>query len=173
MNRKFICLSFLLLTLTAAVKAQVAAGGAFSLEKTVTATGGGTSGNGSFTLTGTIGQNTAGNGVAGTPFGKSVGFWSRDPLATSAGVSIGGRVITVDGRGIRNARVTLTDAAGSTRTVLTGLGGVYRFNEIVTGETYILTVSAKRFAFANPTQVISVMQESDDYDFTAEPITRQ
>ena len=77
--------------------------------------------------------------------------------------------MTADGRGIRNARVTLTAPNGATQYSLTGSFGYYRFNEIPVGETYILSVFSKRFTFANSTQVVTVTEEIMELNFTAEP----
>ncbi len=56
---------------------------------------------------------------------------ATEPLApTAANVQIGGRVMTANGRGIRNVLVTLTNANGTSRTVITGNFGYYRFAEI-------------------------------------------
>jgi hypothetical protein len=144
-------------------------GGDFSLTQTVIAGGGGTSAGGDFTLGATIGQPFAGRAAA-SPFGISGGFWNSTLLApTAAQVSIGGRALTADGRGIRNARVTLTAANGETRTAQTGFFGFYRFTNVTVGETYILTIQAKRFTFSQPTVVRTVLDEIYDLDFIADP----
>ncbi len=64
-----------------------------------------------------------------------------------------------------NATVSMTDANGNTRAVLSGTFGAYRFADVAVGETYILFVSGKRFVFANPTQIINVVEQLDDLDF--------
>lgn len=46
---------------------------------------------------------------------------------TAASVTVSGRVISPRGSGLTKARVTLTDARGETRTVITGTFGAYRF----------------------------------------------
>jgi len=139
-------------------------GGAFTIEKSVIASGGGTIAGGAFTVLGTAGQPAAGNAQGGafTVFG---GFITPSFAPTAASVTIGGRVRTEKGKGIRNARVTLTDANGATRAVLSGTFGAYRFADVAVGETYILFVSGKRFVFANPTQIVNVVEQLDDLDF--------
>lgn len=87
----------------------------------------------------------------------------------SANTSISGRVQTADGTGIRGAIVQITDQSGATRSVKTGTFGYYRFDAVVVGETYILTVANKRFTFANQTRIISVTEELTEVNFTAEP----
>jgi hypothetical protein len=87
---------------------------------------------------------------------------------TAANVTVGGRVLTADGRGIRNARVILTAPNGETRFAQTGVSGFYRFTDVAVGQTYILTVTSKRFVFANPTRAVVVTDEIVNFDFVAE-----
>ena len=54
--------------------------------------------------------------------------------ATAANVSVGGRVLTANGNGIRNVRVTMTDANGITRSTLSSAFGYYRFAEVLAGD---------------------------------------
>ena len=86
---------------------------------------------------------------------------------TAASVSVGGRVLNVDRNGVFRAVVTLTDMNGETRTAITNPFGYYRFENISVGETYILSVRSKRYQFAP--RVVSVVDELNDLDFTAEP----
>ncbi|HEX8247163.1 MAG TPA: SBBP repeat-containing protein [Pyrinomonadaceae bacterium] len=99
--------------------------------------------------------------------GFNDGFVSSLSLAppTAASVAVGGRV-TVGANGLARARVTLTDINGETRSVLTSSFGYYRFNDVAAGETYILSVSHKRYAFAP--QVVSVMEEMNELNFTGD-----
>ncbi len=143
-------------------------GGSYAVTQSVIAAGGASnSTGGSYSIDGTIGQTVAGQTTAGTPYRLNAGFWTPANLApTAATVSIGGRVMTADGRGIRNARIILT-GVGEPKTVLTGTFGYYRFDEIPAGATIILSVTSKRFAFDNPTRIVSVFEELADLDFTA------
>ena len=90
------------------------------------------------------------------------------PLA--ADVSISGRVTTAEGRGIRNAVITLTDLNGNPRNVIAGVNGFYRFDAVETGQTYILSIRSRRFQFDNPTRVISVVDNISGEDFSALPL---
>lgn len=87
---------------------------------------------------------------------------------TAADASISGRVMTADGRGIKGASVTLS-SGGPERNirVITGTFGYYRFDGLRVGETYVLTVGAKRYTFANPSRAVSLDDEVSDADFTA------
>lgn len=147
---------------------QVASGGGFTLQQSVLASGGGTSAGGAFTIETTSGQPAAGTRSNGSAFNLHGGFRNAAPLApTAAGVRIAGRVTTADGRGIRNAHVTLTDAGGASRTVITGSFGYYLFDEIEAGQIVIIVVRAKRFTFARPAVALSVSEDTDEIDFVA------
>lgn len=94
-------------------------------------------------------------------------FEIQAPLAALA--SISGKVSTADGKGIRNARVMLTDSNGTSRIVTTSTFGYFRFDDLTVGETYILQVSSKRFIFQNQTQIINLTEDLTDIVFVAEP----
>lgn len=63
-------------------------------------------------------------------------------------VSVGGRVTTPAGLGLRNAIVAMTDAAGLRRTTTTSSFGIYSFSGVVPGDNYTLSVASKRYRFA-------------------------
>lgn len=164
----FVCIS-----LATGAKAQIVSGGNYTIEKSVIANGGASgataSAGGSFSIEGTIGQNAAGTVQQNSPFKFQPGFWTAAPFApTAASVSVGGRVLTTDGRGIRNVLISLTGANGETRTVISSAFGYYRFADVPAGGTYILTAAAKRFIFSVPTQVVSLNEDRDDVDFIGE-----
>ena len=72
-------------------------------------------------------------------------------LATSCGtpvVNVGGRVFTPAGIALRNAVVSLIDAQNVRRTATTSSFGIYSFDNVRTGETYVVTVGSKRFRFS-------------------------
>lgn len=104
--------------------------------------------------------------VAGvTTFSRWTG---SGPLApTAANVSVSGRVITTNGNGIRNVRVTLTGQNGFARTVITNSFGFYHFDDVPSGETYVINASSKRYTFTPRT--ISVTDEMTDVDMVASP----
>lgn len=105
----------------------------------------------------------------GTVGGTSIRFVSPT-VPTAAAVTVGGRVTTAGGRGIRNASVTLTDASGNTRTTKTGALGSYRFPDVNAGETYIIGVKGKRYRFTEPSQVVNLTEESGSVNFVASPL---
>ena len=75
---------------------------------------------------------------------------------TAANVTISGRVQTVNGRGIENAFVTLTDSQGVARTARTSTFGNFIFNEVTAGQICTLSVRAKNYQFNQSTLVIDV-----------------
>jgi CSLREA domain-containing protein len=86
---------------------------------------------------------------------------------TAATVSVSGRILTPDGRGLINAKVILTDAQGNSRTAISTSFGYYRFDEVRVGEVYILSVSAKRYQFN--AQAVNVMEEMNELNLSALP----
>ena len=157
---------FILAVLAASVAAQ--SGGTFTITQSVVASGGGQSSGGTFNVTGTNGQNVAGTNSTGAPFSLKGGFWQPTSGPTAAGVSVTGRVLTSDGRGLRIATVSMTDQSGVTRTARTSSFGYYRFEDVQVGGTYILAVVSKRYQFAS--QVLNVLDDLTDVDFVAEPL---
>lgn len=82
---------------------------------------------------------------------------------TAAGVTVSGRVLTSDGRGLRNATVTMTGSNGVTRSVRTATFGYYRFDDVESGQVMTFTVKAKRASFTP--QVVYVGDSIADLDF--------
>lgn len=160
-----------LLTLTVAAKAQVAQSGNYQLEQAIVSSGGGTSSaspaGGIYTLDGVIGEPVAGTTSSGAAFSAKGGFLSSPNIApTAAAVSISGRVVTIDGSGLMNARVTLTDSIGNSRTILTKKMGAFRFDDVNAGEIYVITIASRRYTFQP--QVISVNENLTEVNFTAQ-----
>lgn len=89
--------------------------------------------------------------------------WLGNP-ATAAGVTVSGRVLNAEGRGVRNAIVTITNQQGVTRNIFTGAYGNYSFDDVEAGGTYVISVLSRRFQFAP--RVIDVKDNLTDVDFT-------
>jgi hypothetical protein len=143
-------------------------GGQFTITKSVIAGGGAEMQNQLRGIKSTAGQTVAGGVSNGGAFSLRSGFWTPDNFApTAAAVTVGGRVTTAQGNGIRNARVTIQFSSGEARSTLTGSLGFYSFSDIQAGDVYILTVSSKRFVFTQPTQAVTINEDRDDINFTA------
>ena len=96
--------------------------------------------------------------------GEITGGWGLEFLgASAAGVTISGRVTTPDGRGLRNAQVTIIDSQGFARTVRTTSFGSYRFDDVETGASYVIGVNAKRYRFES--RLLQVFDSLADVDF--------
>jgi hypothetical protein len=83
--------------------------------------------------------------------------------STAAGVEVSGRVVTPEGRGIRNARVILTDSTGAQRVVTTSSFGIYRFSDVESGGTYVFSVASKQYRFTP--RVVQIVDSLTDFDF--------
>lgn len=151
-------------------RCQVATGGSYRLEQTVVGNGGDRSSGGLFVITGTMGQGISGTSSSGGRFVGRGGFWQPAEFApTAASVSVSGRAISALGDGIPQVEVTLIDFAGHLWSARTSSMGHYTFDNVPAGETYVISVSSKRFSFAAPSRVVFVLDELTDVDFIGQP----
>jgi hypothetical protein len=105
--------------------------------------------------------------IANAPGGDGSDIGAYEFLAPSAAtVSLGGTIYTPQGRGLANASITLTDFDGNTQRTVSDRSGAYRFDEVETGKTYFIQVSAKRYSFAP--RVVTVVSELTGQDFTGQ-----
>lgn len=93
----------------------------------------------------------------------------QDLVPSAATVTVSGRVATSDGQGITRAIITLTNAAGVSRNVLTNQFGYYRIDEVAVGETYTVSANSRKYFFANSPRLVTVNDELTNLDFTASP----
>ena len=128
----------------------------------------GTNANGTWSLY--VRDDTAGGFVPEAVVGNFAGGWGIEFVApTAANAAISGRVTTADGTGIRNATVTVTgNSLTAPRTVTTSSFGYYTIDGLQAGETYVVTVGSQRFTFQSPSRVISLVDNVNDADFTAD-----
>lgn len=147
------------------------ASGALTLEKTVIAGGGGRIQQNQTSAGNTVGQAVAGKLSSGGNFTLYTGFWTPDNLApTAANAVVGGQIKTADGRGISSVRVTITYPNGQTQTAVSGSFGYYRFAQIPVGETYLISVTAKKYNFSPPVQICMILDDTQDINFTADAL---
>ena len=99
--------------------------------------------------------------------GSDIGALELQLAPTAAAVSISGRVLTPEGRGLMNARVILTDSNGNVRSAATSAFGYFRLADVEAGTTVVLSVSSKRYSFAP--QVVSVTEDLTGINFTGQP----
>lgn len=76
---------------------------------------------------------------------------------------VSGRVLTPDGRGLRNALVSIIDSQGVTRTATTSSFGLYSFDNVVTGAMYTIRVTTKRYRFTP--RVMQINGNVSELDF--------
>ncbi len=89
------------------------------------------------------------------------------PGPTAAAVTVSGRVSTANGRGLRNAEVTLLNSNGTFMTARTTNFGYFSFEGIASGQSVIISVRSKRYTFAP--QVVSLQDSATDISFVANP----
>lgn len=88
----------------------------------------------------------------------------------SNNLNLAGRVLTADGRGIRNVQVVITGGnITGNRVVQTGSLGWYTFDGLEAGMTYTVSISSKRYAFTVPARFVTLSDDLTDVDFVAEP----
>lgn len=116
-------------------------------------------------------------GDGGTPTWSSPArnegdFWmigvSLASAPTAADVILEGRVTNADGRGISGARLRLNNGLGQALTTTTNPFGYYRFHGIEAGQTVVVSISSKKYRFANPVQVISLADNAFDVNFVSD-----
>jgi probable HAF family extracellular repeat protein len=81
-------------------------------------------------------------------------------------ITVSGRLVTAEGRGLRSATVTLTNANGQTYSVAAGRLGQFTIPNVPAGLTYTATVVSRRFAF--PTRMITPMGDTTVGEWIAE-----
>lgn len=141
--------------------------------------------NGGVTYSVTLGTNVANTGVfnftvPNTPTGQArvrvrednfvepFGVSSNFIITTlsSASVSVSGRVIGSNGRGVASAVVRMTAQDGTTKIAVTNPFGYYRFNDVELG-VYVFSVTKKGMSFADRT--VNVSEDIFDLNFVALP----
>lgn len=158
--------AFVMTTTVVHSNAQIAAGGSYSLEQSVIGNGGGSSSGGSYAVQGTAGQAAAGTNMYSANYVALNGFWNNLLEPTAASARIEGRILDAEGNGIRNISIVLTGAPLSApRIVKTNNFGKFSFEDVETGQTYVITVSSKKYGFGQPSRVITLQENVSDIVF--------
>ena len=109
---------------------------------------------GATTQIGAVGSGTFVDGIA-------VG-----QCATVTSASVSGRVATSDGRGLRNATVTMTDQNNVSQSATTSVFGFYQFDGVATGQTYTIAVGSRLFTFTP--RAVQVSDNLTNVDFVGQ-----
>lgn len=108
--------------------------------------------------------------IAGSDDGLSIDDFSITLLPPSAAnVTIGGRVLTNEGRGISKTVLGLTDSTGNVRYARTNSFGYYKFLDVAAGSSYIVSVVSKGYQFDVPSILLEPVESLTNVDFRAAP----
>jgi hypothetical protein len=99
--------------------------------------------------------------------GSTVCTFSNGQVGASAAkVSVSGRAMLANSRGISGAQLTLWDVqTGETRTVTTNTFGYYEFTEVELGKFYVVSISHPRYVFSQNMQSFSLEDSLTSLDF--------
>jgi hypothetical protein len=101
--------------------------------------------------------------------GEAVVCTFVNSITTSANVSASGRVLDSSGNPISKARVTVKNTAtGESRTVYTGSFGHYTFENLRSGDFYLISISHRRYTFFQSTQFFVLNDAVENMDFIAD-----
>jgi uncharacterized delta-60 repeat protein len=84
-------------------------------------------------------------------------------------VDVGGRITSTNGQGIGNAQIVLRDVNNNRRYALTNAFGYYIFSGVSSNESYIVSVSSKRYRFQPSSQSIILVGSLANVDFIGNP----
>ncbi len=169
---KFILTAAVAILCFADADAQVSSNPPFKLDQSVVAGGGGTSTTNVYKIEGTIAQPVAGKTISNASFTIRSGFLTPPPFgATAALAKISGRVLTADGRGIRNVTIVLANGSSSLpRLARSSSFGYFTFEDVPVGEVYILSIRSKQYRFSQNSQVVSLFDDLTDISFIADEL---
>jgi hypothetical protein len=110
---------------------------------------------------------TGGTGAAGTF--RVDNFQVQAMGVSAASVSIGGRVTNASGYGLSGVTISLSGGTMAEPVYArTSPFGYYSFEGIEAGQTYILTVSSKRYTFNPPNRIIDAQDSVSDANFVSQ-----
>ena len=68
-------------------------------------------------------------------------------MAVASNFTVSGRVLTSDGRGLRNATVSMTSSQGVVRTATTSSFGLFSFDNVIAGDTYTVRIISRLYRY--------------------------
>jgi hypothetical protein len=78
-------------------------------------------------------------------------------------VTVSGKVLTSDGRGLRNATVLMTDSQNNVRPATTSSFGFFSFDNVLTGDTYTFRVQSRSFRYSPQSMLITAATTLPDF----------
>jgi subtilisin family serine protease len=98
-------------------------------------------------------------------------FTSQELGLTAAGATVSGQIVDSAGRGVKGVQMVLLDpTAGTSRVALTNAFGLYSFDNVTAGHTYMIATSAKRYRITPTSRAISVSGDLANVSFVAQAI---
>ena len=113
-----------------------------------------------------LAQFVSGNGGANLTPNTTFENGNVTLTPTAAGVRVSGRVTAANGQGLRNATVILTDSEGNRRQATTSSFGIYTFEDVEAGGTYVINVASRRYRFS--ARVVNVTDSLTDVNFVGQ-----
>jgi hypothetical protein len=105
-----------------------------------------------------------------TNIGGLTGDWGLGAALAPTSVSVSGSVTTSTGQPIRNATVTISGGGlPAPISAVTGNFGTYVFSGLQPNQTYLVSVSAKRYRFTLISQLVTADHDVGNVNFTANP----
>ncbi|MBC7796199.1 MAG: hypothetical protein H7Z37_04910 [Pyrinomonadaceae bacterium] len=98
--------------------------------------------------------------------GSDIGAFEASLNPTAARVVVSGKIMSSNGRGIAKTVVSMTDEDGNVRRATTSAFGIYSFADVSISGIKIFTVINKRFSFVETLIVRSIIENTDDVNFT-------
>lgn len=89
-------------------------------------------------------------------------FTNTQLVPSASNVTVAGRVLDPLGNPLSKVTVRLTDIFGATRTATTGAFGYYRFDEVESGQVYVIGATSKRYTFQS--QALTVGDDIFGFD---------
>lgn len=118
--------------------------------------------NTTLTFSNVLFEDDNGEAVPSTP--SNGFFFVAGPTAASA--SISGMVRNTAGFGVKGAQLRLTSSSGRVQNAVSNAFGFYKFEDVLVGETYTISVTSKSYTFAP--RVVSVTDSIDGFDFVSQ-----
>ncbi len=117
-----------------------------------------------------MGDATSGQMVGETNGSPNMMVFTAPNGPTAGGAFVAGSVVDSDGRALKNIRVVLQKADGSdSRRAITNLFGYYRFDDVETGDLYLLRVENRRYTFENNPILFSLGENFTALAFVGSP----